>query len=48
MEIAFTQKNAREYYCENCHYKCCNKFEYGRHLSTRKHSVSVSGNQMEI
>jgi hypothetical protein len=48
MEIAFTQKNAKEYYCECCDYKCGNKYDYGRHLSTRKHSVSVSGNQMEI
>jgi hypothetical protein len=48
MENAFTQKNAKEYRCDICDYKCCNKFDYSRHLSTRKHSVSVSGKTVEI
>ena len=47
-EINFTQKNATKYCCYICDYKCCNKFDYSRHLATRKHSVSVNGNQMEI
>jgi hypothetical protein len=48
MENAFTQKNAKEYRCDICDYKCCNKYDYMRHLSTRKHSVSLSGNSAEI
>ena len=47
-EINFTQKNAKEYHCEPCDFKCCNRFDYNRHLTTRKHSVSVSGNLLEI
>ena len=47
-EINFTQKNAKEYQCESCDYKCSNKFDYNRHLATRKHLVSVSGNLLEI
>ena len=47
-EINFTQKNATKYCCYICDYKCCNKFDYSRHLATRKHSVSVSGNLKEI
>ena len=47
-EINFTQKNATKYCCYVCDYKCCNKFDYSRHLATRKHSVSLSGNLKEI
>jgi len=47
-EINFTQKNATKYCCHICDYKCCNKFDYSRHLATRKHSVSVNGNLKEI
>ena len=47
-EINFTQKNAKEYRCDTCDYKCCNKFDFNRHLATRKHSDSVNGNLAEI
>lgn len=47
-EINFTQKNAKEYRCDACDYKCCNKFDFNRHLSTRKHSDSVNGNLAEM
>ena len=47
-EITFTQKNEQLFVCENCDYKCCNKFDFNRHLSTRKHSDSVNGNLAEI
>jgi len=31
------QKIAKEFVCEKCDYKCCNKFDYNKHLTTRKH-----------
>jgi len=31
-------KNSKKiFYCENCDYKCCNKFDFNKHLGTRKH-----------
>jgi hypothetical protein len=32
-----SQKIAKEFVCEKCDYKCCNKFDYNKHLTTRKH-----------
>ncbi len=43
----FTQKNAKEYCCIQCDYNSSNKFDYSRHLSTRKHKTSVNGKMME-
>jgi hypothetical protein len=31
------QKVARDYHCECCHYKCSNKTNFNKHLSTRRH-----------
>jgi hypothetical protein len=47
MEINLTQKNAKEYCCIPCDYKSSNKFDYTRHLSTRKHNSSVNGKMSE-
>lgn len=47
-EINFTQKNEQIFVCEHCDFKCCNKFNFNRHLSTRKHSDSLNGNLAEI
>ena len=32
-----TPKTPTEFYCENCNFKCSNKKDYSRHLSTAKH-----------
>ncbi len=35
-----TNEKKRIYFeCKNCVFKCCNKFDYNRHLSTRKHKM---------
>jgi hypothetical protein len=47
MENAFTQKNAKKFYCDNCDFKCSNKYDYARHLSTRKHASQSQGKKME-
>ena len=33
-----SQKVARQFTCEPCDYICCNKYDYNKHLSTRKHT----------
>ncbi len=37
MVTEISQKVAKKFYCEICDYKCSNKFDYNKHLSTRKH-----------
>ena len=37
MDNEKSQKVARSFSCEKCHYVCCNKYDYNKHLSTRKH-----------
>ena len=37
-----SQKIAKEFLCKQCDYKCSNKFDYNKHLSTRKH---LNGNE---
>ena len=32
-------KKPNEFICEECNFKCCNKKDYNRHLSTRKHKL---------
>ena len=34
-----TQKNAKQYNCETCNFKCSNKYDYNRHIATRKHQI---------
>ena len=34
-----TPKNSKKFICETCDFKCCNKQDYNRHLSTRKHEM---------
>ncbi len=33
----FTPKNAEQFYCDKCHFKCCKPSDWGRHIVTRKH-----------
>jgi hypothetical protein len=47
MDNAKTQKRAQEFMCEKCDYKCCNKFDFNRHLSTRKHIMDNVDNANE-
>jgi hypothetical protein len=32
-----------EYYCKNCDYKCCKKYNWNKHLSTTKHLNMTKG-----
>ena len=46
---AFEQKNTKikayNYSCDKCHYKCCYKRDYDKHLMTRKHQKRVILNE---
>ena len=33
----FTPKNAENFYCEKCDFKCCKPSDWTRHILTRKH-----------
>ena len=44
MEIENPQKTPNEFICITCDFKCCNKKDYNRHLSTRKHKWKSDGN----
>ena len=35
----FTQKNSSKFECIPCHFKCSNKNDYNRHISTHKHKM---------
>ncbi len=35
----FTQKNSKKFECKDCDFKCSNKNDYNRHISTRKHKM---------
>jgi len=46
--VAFSGKKvAKDYYCEICDYKCNKKYNWEKHLTTRKHLVETSGNHLE-
>jgi hypothetical protein len=42
------EKNEKIYVCQMCDYKCSFLSDWNRHLSTRKHSLSVNGNLTEM
>ena len=44
MEIKKRQKNADDFYCNKCLFKCSKKSDWSRHLSTRKHNKETFGN----
>ena len=48
VDIYKTLKKTHVFICESCDFKCSNKFDYSRHLSTRKHVINVNGNHVEI
>jgi hypothetical protein len=47
-EINFTKKNEKIYVCKTCDFKCYFLSDWARHLSTRKHVISLNGNSVEI
>ena len=36
----------RNFYCEDCDYKCCKKFNWDRHISTSKHQLATNNNKL--
>ena len=43
--VAFSGiKMAQQYYCELCDYKCCKKYNWTKHLNTRKHLLATNSN----
>ena len=43
MVVENPQKPPKKFSCEECNFKCCNKKDYNRHLSTRKHKMITNG-----
>ena len=39
------QKTSDEFYCDKCHYTCCKKFNWDRHILTSKHNRMTKGGQ---
>jgi hypothetical protein len=46
-EMEFTTKNEKKYACQHCDFKCSFISDWKRHLTTRKHSLSVNGTLAE-
>jgi len=46
LETNLAQKNA-VYACILCHFNCCKKSEWIRHIKTKKHNDRVNGNKLE-
>ena len=40
-----SQKLAKNFSCERCDYVCCNKFDFKKHLLTRKHNETNNTNE---
>ena len=48
MEILETNKShkvAHNYECKYCNYVCSRKYDYNKHLSTRKHNMEIAGSK---
>ena len=54
IEMEKVAKNYKEYFCKYCNYKCCNKTNFEKHLTTQKHKkqllekkqfLEISGNK---
>jgi hypothetical protein len=41
-------KRASEFSCDSCYYKCCNRADYNRHLTTRKHKIMTNNDAKPI
>ena len=42
MKMIKNQKHSIQHYCKSCHFNCCNKKDFNRHLSTMKHHPQYS------
>jgi hypothetical protein len=47
-ETEFNEKNDSVFFCKICDFKCSYLSDWTRHTYTRKHKVSLNGNNMEI
>jgi hypothetical protein len=36
----------KTFYCENCDYECCKKFNWDRHILTSKHQLATNSNKL--
>ena len=45
MTIKFSQKTHSKYVCKNCDFITCNKYDYNKHLMTRKHQNTIKYNE---
>jgi hypothetical protein len=41
------QKGHINYYCEKCHFTCCKKYSWERHIETSKHKQEINGSNLE-
>ena len=48
MEIMETAKNAKNFSCKKCYFNCSKQCDWDRHILTRKHTMEINGNKMEI
>ena len=48
MTIFLTPKTQHAYICEMCHFKSCNRYDYNKHLLTRKHKNTIKYNNCAI
>ena len=39
-----SSKVVKKFYCETCDYNCCRKYDFDKHLSTRKHKMLINAN----
>ena len=47
MDYTFTPKNAKQFYCDKCHFVCSKESDWMRHIHTRKHIKSYAGVTMD-
>tara|TARA_B100000902_G_scaffold272486_1_gene258421 strand:+ start:384 stop:1298 length:915 start_codon:yes stop_codon:yes gene_type:complete len=47
METNLSQKIAKKFICNFCNYKTDKKYDYDKHLLTRKHKIFMNGNVLE-
>jgi len=43
-----TAKNAKNFSCKKCYFNCSKQCDWDRHILTRKHTMEINGNKMEI
>ena len=39
-----SSKVVKKFHCETCDYNCCRKYDFDKHLSTRKHKMLINAN----